>query len=267
MSRSKKKEQKRREEYNKAVKHKMESAADLADKYAHSYKRSADKKLSAHKRNARIVNRKLFFIIGGIILQTIIFIFIIMLALLPARNSFSKMLNDYFGSEKPMFSVVELSESFIGSKNENEGVYYTEVDKPELNSFYATINSDEISEKIYYGMSDQALLSGVAQLSSTSLPGFGKPIMLYGYSGASFAGLENTSEEDVFTITTNYGVYKYKVSKTAVFSSTEKTPYSLEGEKEQLILCTDYPFSSYKRQTDKTYCVVADLVSGPEILY
>lgn len=267
MSISKRKQEKRREAYKKAVKHKMDSAANLADKYANTYEQSQHQKSKAHLRNKRIVNRKLFFVIGGVLLQTLVLIMIIIFATVPHENSFYTTLSNYFGAEKPVFNVVELSENYIGSDNTKEDVYYTDIDEPEANSCYAVIKGEDISGKIYFGMSDRALLEGVAQLSTTSLPGFGKPIMLYGYSWTYFSGLEKYEVGDKIKITTNYGVYKYEVSEVTTFKSSEKAPYDLDEDKEKLILCTDSPFGAYKTEKGETFCVIAEKVSGPEIIY
>ncbi len=267
MGRSKKKEQKRREEYKKAVEHKMKSAANLADKYSSSYELSSKEKSSISRRNKRIVNQKLIFVLLGILLQTLALICVVSLVFLPFRDSIDSVIEDYFSTEQPKFSAVELNQIFIGSENETERVYYTDVEMPEPNTFYATIGSDDFTSKIYFGISDKALLDGVAQLSSTSLPGFGKPVMLYGYSLTHFAGIENISAGDMLKITTNYGVYKYEVKETSTFTSSEKPPYDLSAEKETLVLCTDSPFGEYKKSQGETFCVIAELVSGPEVAF
>ena len=267
MSISKRKKEKRREAYKKAVKHKMESAANLADKYANSYEQPQHKKSNAYLRNKKIVNKKLFLVAGGVLLQTFILIMLITFATVPMKDNIHVILRDYFGNEKPAFSVVELSENYIGSDNTKEDVYYADIDKPEANSSYAVIKGEDVSCKIYFGMSDHALLEGVAQLSTTSLPGFGKPIMLYGYSWTYFSGLEKYEVGDKIKITTNYGVYRYEVSEVITFKSSEKAPYDLNEEKEKLILCADSPFGAYKTEKGGTFCVIAEKVSGPEVIY
>lgn len=267
MGRSKKKEQKRRAEYKKAVEHKMKSAANLADKYSSSYELSEKQKGSILRRNRKIVNRKLFLVILGILWRALVLIFVISLVFLPFGDNIDSVLKDCFGKEKPKFSKVVLDRSYIGSENETTPVYYTDVEMPVANTFYAMLSSEKFSSKIYYGISDEALLSGVAQLTASSLPGFGKPTMLYGYSWTYFAGLENVSTGDLLQITTNYGVYKYEVKEIHTFTSSEEPPYDLEEEKEMLILCTDSPFGAYKKPQDKTFCVIADCISGPEVSY
>ena len=96
---------------------------------------------------------------------------------------------------------------------------------------------------------------------------FGKPVMLYGYSFTHFAGLENVSAGDLIKITTNYGIYKYEVKETKTFTSSDEIPYDLSEERETLILCTDSPFGEYKKSQGETFCVIAEQVSGPEIVY
>ncbi len=266
MSRGKRKEQKRREEYNKAVKHKMESAADLADKYARAYESDKDKN-SAYKRNKRIVNRKLFLILCNILCQAIVLFAVILLVLFPLKNNFKNVLDNYFSESEPQFAQYGLSDEFVGSDNEENAVYFTDIDEPDMNSCYAVISGEKFSCKVYYGLSEQALLSGVCHISATELPGFDKPVMLYGYSSTHLVGaVETLKEGDVITYTTNYGVYKYQVTSCSVITAESSLPYDLEAEKEQLVICTDYPFGRYKTETGKTYCILADKVSGPEVV-
>ncbi len=267
MGRSKKKEQKRREEYNKAVKHKMESAADLADKYSRAYELSAKEKNVAYIRNKKIVNQKLLMILSGICLQSLVLFFVVILVFLPLKNNFKDILENYFGSEVPQFVSYDLSDEFIGSDNEKESVHCTDVDEPDINCFYATISDEKFSSRVYFGISEQALLSGAGHASVTSLPGFGKPILIYGYSSTYLQGAQDLAEGDILTYTTNYGVYKYRVSSVSVFSADDTPPYDLREEKEKLIICTDYPFEEYKTDSDETFCVIADKISGPEIIY
>lgn len=267
MNRSKKKEQKRREEYKKAVKHKMESAADLADKYSRDYERSAKDKNSAYVRNKKIVNQKLFLILGSVCLQSLVLFFAVLLVFMPLRNNFKDVLKNYFSSEKPQFVSYELSDEFIGSDNETESVHYTDVDLPDINCYYANISAEKFSSKVYFGISEQALLAGAGHASVTSLPGFGKPILLYGYSSTHLQGVQTLAEGDILTYTTNYGVYKYQVSSVSAFTADDILPYDLSEEKEKLIICTDYPFEKYKTDSGETFCVIADKLSGPEITY
>ena len=200
-------------------------------------------------------------------MQTVILICAVTLVFFPFRNGVDSVIEEYFSTEQPKFSTITLNQAYIGSENETGHVYYTDVEMPEANTFYAMFDCGDFSSKIYYGISDTALLDGVAQLSSTSMPGLGKPIMLYGYSFTHFAGLEDIAVGDLLKITTNYGVYKYEVKETDTFTSSEKPPYDLSEEKETLILCTDSPFGEYKKSQGETFCVIAELVSGPEVVY
>ncbi len=267
MGRNKKLE-KRKEAYKKAVEHKMKSAAELVDGYREAYEMTDDKVSSVNRRNRRIVNRKLYLIIGGTVLQTVILVCAVLAVFLPMKKTFSNVINKYFSSSKPDFSVSELSDEFVGSANASAVVYYTDVAQPSNGDYYAEIGIGGVKSRIYYGISDNALINGFCQYSKTSLPGFNKPIMLYGYSSTYFKNAGDLKQGDIITVTTNYGVYKYEVKKTEVISSSsESLPYDLKSDKEQLILCMDYPFDEYKMPTGKTYCVLADKVSGPEIAY
>lgn len=263
----KKKEEKRKEEYKKAVEHKMKSAAEVVDSYRKAYELTDDDSYSMSKRNRTLVNDKLYKIIGGIFLQALILLLVILLIFLSVKNSFKEDIDNCFSSSKPEFSAKELKEEYTSSTNETESVYYADIDEPDKGTCYAEISVKNVNQKIYYGFSDEALLQGVCQYSKTSLPGFNKPIMLYGYSSTSFSNVGDLQNDDIVTITTNYGVYRYKVTTASVFSNNENVPYNLEAEKEILVLCTDYPFDEYKMSNSETYCVIAEKVSGPQVTY
>lgn len=266
MSRSKK-EKKRREEYNKAVKHKMESAADLADKYSKEYEMSAKSLKSARKRAISTVQKKLIHVIGTILLQTFVLLCVVAFVFLPFRKSLRHVWENYFSEKAPSFSSSVLTDDFAGSDNADSPVHFTDIEHPDMNCCYAKLSSDGLDSKIYFGLTDAALLDGVCQISTTSLPGLGKPIMIYGYNSTYLYGIENIAIGDILRIITNYGVYQYEVESTAVFDSSKETPYNLEADKEQLIICTDYPFEEYKTEFNETYCVIANKVSGPEVVY
>ncbi len=263
----KKSAEKRKEAYKKAVEHKMNSAAELVNGYVTEDVQTENGADAANRRNKRIVNRKLLLNVSAVLVQASVLILVVLAVFLPFRNSFRSVINEYFSSDKINFENQQLKEEYIGSTNEKNGVYYTDIQQPDSGTYYAEISCDFFSSRIYYGISDSALVSGVCQYSQSSLPGFGEPIMLYGYSASWLKGIDLISVGDELRISTNYGLYRYEVEKIEHFSNKDEVSYILKKDSESLIICTDYPFEEYKIESEDTYCVIASKVSGPNIAY
>ncbi len=271
MSISKKKEQKRREkrreEYNKAVKHKMESAADLADKYSKVYEMTGKSAKSGRGRRVSTSQKKMVYQLGAIIAHTVVLLVVIAFIFLPFRKSLKDMWQNYFSENAPRFASSVLTNDFVGSDNVQNTVHFNDIEHPDMNCSYAKLSSDGIDSKIYFGLTEVALLEGVCQISTTSLPGLGKPVMLYGYNSTYLYGIENIAEGDIIKIITNYGVYGYSVESTGSFDKKSAPPYNLDADEEKLIICTDYPFDEYRTEFSETYYVIAERVSGPVVEY
>lgn len=267
MDRRRKKAQKRREEYNKAVKHKMESAADLADKYSKVYEMTGKTAGSAGRRLTSTAQKKMLYQIGAIFTHTVILVLLIALVFLPFRKNLKDIWQKYFSETVPEFISSALTDDFVGSDNVDSNVHFNSIQQPDINCSYAKLTSDGIDSKIYFGLTEEALLEGVCQISTTSLPGLGKPVMVYGYNSTYLYGIENITEGDIIKITTNYGVYSYSVGFTGSFDKETEPPYNLDADEEMLIICTDYPFNEYKTEFSETYCVIAKKVSGPVVEY
>ncbi len=267
-TREQKRRQKRREKYNEAVKRKMDSAADLADRYAKTYEQIGSRKSLFDSGNKSELKRKTATIVFDVVMQSLSILIVISVLFFTIKTVFSDSFNDFFGREKREFSsVLVLEDAFIGSDNETKKLKYAEVAQPVRNSRYAVLKGNNISADIYYNITTEALLSGVCHDMSTSLPGYGKPILLCGYGLTTLKGISEVDIGDVLSITTNYGVYKYSVSAIETFDKNADTPYNVNSNIEQLIICTDNLFEKYQTETSQTFCVIADKVSGPEIVY
>ena len=141
------------------------------------------------------------------------------------------------------------------------------VEMPVYGTHYAKleISNASISTDLYFGDSSAVLKLGVGQYIGSSIPGYGKPLLIGGHNNAAFHRLQNVKTGDIVTITTNYGVYEYQITETRIAASNDKSAYDLAQEKEQLILYTCYPFDTLGL-TSKRFFVYADKVSGPAIL-
>jgi len=128
------------------------------------------------------------------------------------------------------------------------------------------IESADISAPVYYGDGNKELKKGVGQYLGTMYAGSGSTVLISGHNNTYFHTLGNVSEGDTVTLTTNYGVYTYAVSGTAIHSSGSSESYDLSADYENLVLYTCYPFNALGL-TNKRFFVYCRYVSGPKILY
>jgi sortase A len=141
------------------------------------------------------------------------------------------------------------------------------VQMPVYGTHYARLEipSYSIKTDLYFGDSSAVLKKGVGQYLGSSIPGYGKPLLISGHNNGAFGGLQFVKDNDIVVITTNYGIYKYKVTGTKIADHNDKSAYNLSQDKEQLILYTCYPFNTLGL-TSKRYFVYGEKVSGPRIV-
>jgi sortase A len=138
---------------------------------------------------------------------------------------------------------------------------------PTYGTHYAQIEipSMSVSANLYFGDSSAVLKKGVGQYIGSSIPGYGRPLLIGGHNNGAFNVLQHIKTGDIVTITTNYGIYRYKITGTKIADQSDKTAYNLSQKKEQLILYTCYPFNTLGLTT-KRYFVFGDKISGPDIV-
>ena len=92
---------------------------------------------------------------------------------------------------------------------------------------------------IYYGDSKEILKKGIGHTSA--FPGFNGATILSGHNSKIFLNnLKNIRFDNIITIETNYGNFKYKVVKMEILKENEYN-YLIRNDK-SLILYTCYPF-------------------------
>ena len=138
---------------------------------------------------------------------------------------------------------------------------------PQYGTHYARLQIGDagIDADLYFGDGPEILKKGVGQYMGSFIPGSGKPVMISGHNNGAFHKLQKVAEGDTITITTNYGVYEYRVTSMSVHKESDKTAYDLRQQNEQLILYTCYPFDMLGL-TSNRYFVYADKISGPSIV-
>ncbi len=118
------------------------------------------------------------------------------------------------------------------------------------------INSLKINLPIYYGDSKVVLTKGIGFIGS--FPGFKGTTILSGHNSKQYLnGLKNIKIGDNIEIETNYGRFKYILSKIEVMNVNEYS--SLEKNDKTLIIYTCYPFDEIV-YSNKRFVLYANLV-------
>jgi sortase A len=141
---------------------------------------------------------------------------------------------------------------------------------PDHGTHYAEVSCDRIQLKapVYWGDTDDILKVGVGQFMGSFLPGFDRSILLSGHNTTFFKPLQLVEEDDIITLRTNYGEYRYQVMEVTVIlaeDAKKKMDELLSYEKEKLILYTCYPFETLLGTKQERLFVFADIITGPKV--
>ena len=124
---------------------------------------------------------------------------------------------------------------------------------------YAKLNipTCDIDLSVYYGDNDKILDVGVGHYSGSHFPGQGNSILYTTHNtDDKLYNLKNIKIGDKVIISTNFGKFKYKVTKTEIIKNTDKNKADIDSNKELLMIYTCYPFdaSEYTNQRFMVYC-------------
>lgn len=131
------------------------------------------------------------------------------------------------------------------------------VSYPSYGTNYGNITINKETGNIYFGDSTTILKKGIGQLSTSKLPGENGTTILSGHNTGIFKELNNLNQNDIITIQTTYGKFKYKVVKNKIVKDTETS--ALE-QKYDLIMYTCYPNKDI--YGNKRLIIYADLISS-----
>lgn len=193
---------------------------------------------------------------------------IVYVAALPIIDTISSYGSLIMSSDTPNFNNEELKSIFEAPVNKVDvaSIPASEVQMPTSGTLYANISCEKIGldAPLYFGDTNTILKNGVGQYTGSSIPGFGAPILLAAHNTTYFLPLQNIEVGDIVTITTSYGIYKYKITGTRIADKDDKSAYDLAQKKEQLIMYTCYPFNMLGTLQNR-YFVYGDKISGPVI--
>lgn len=219
------------------------------------------------------------FIILPIIFCAVIYL-LLFIAFAPSASTLSSLGSLFFSDNKKDFSeeynnifvpVEESSESETsvsenGGENKENIVKISEITFPKFGEQFGEliIEDCQINNKLFFGDNDIALNNGVGIYNGSSIPGYGKTILIAGHNNTYFNGLKYAKKGQQVKIRTSYGNYIYEITDIQVKKATDKTAYDLNVGYENLIMYTCYPFDELGFTSDR-YFVYAKPVSGPEI--
>ena len=185
--------------------------------------------------------------------------------IVPLRNLVSLISLD---STTDPDAAMDSTDLFAGSQAEaGETIKASSITFPTFGDRFGNISikGTSVDAPLYFGDSNTILKNGVGQYNGSLFPGCGSTVLVGGHNNSYFNGLKSVKVGNTITLKTNYGVYTYKVTKTAVLPATDKSAYDLKATQENLVLYTCYPFDMLGL-TPNRYFVYADYVSGPRVL-
>ncbi|MEG1381495.1 MAG: class D sortase [Ruthenibacterium sp.] len=188
---------------------------------------------------------------------------------------FAPALDPYLTLAKYMFTGTAKVQSADLFSNLQENladsgeVALSEITYPQNGDLYGklTIPGSTVDAPVYYGDAPKQLNNGAGTYVNSvgaGLPGENKTILLGGHNTTFFNGLQTVKEGDTIVFDTNYGKYKYEVTKMQVADADATDTYDFNRTDENLILYTCYPFDAFGL-TPERYFVYAKYTSGPKI--
>lgn len=143
----------------------------------------------------------------------------------------------------------------------------SEVTFPAVGDKYGilTIEGTDVNAELYFGDGRRELRLGLGQYNGSSFPGTGGTVLISGHNNSAFKDLKSAKVGDKVNLRTNYGMYVYEITATAIKKNTDKTAFDLFKDEENLVLYTCYPFDKLGITADR-YFVYGKIVSGPKIL-
>lgn len=136
---------------------------------------------------------------------------------------------------------------------------------PHFNHIYGRfeIPSIGIRQELIMGESELGIARGVCQSTDSYIPGYGGTIKLTIHNH-KVRTVENLKTGDEIRLTTNYGVYVYKVQNISVVEHTDSDAFRVYTDKNDLVFYTCYPLT--RPSTTQRLVVRAVQVSGPRIV-
>lgn len=168
----------------------------------------------------------------------------------------------YFFLENTVASYVSLINTTAVKSSQEEKIATYDLAKkklialPKYGQKYATIEipSIKLNLPVYFGDSRKILKRGVGHYNGSYFPGENGTIIYAGHNDPGyFHELDKVKVDDLVTIKTSYGTFKYQVSKTVVVKETNLKAFDITHDEEILLLYTCWPInrSFFGRKTER----------------
>ena len=121
---------------------------------------------------------------------------------------------------------------------------------------------------VMWGDTEYEYAYGAGQDTASSLPGYGKLVLISGHNTTFFSPLEFVEVGDVIHYDTAYGKYEYTVRRVEVYMEHELQELINQKDidnHEQLIMYTCYPFHPVESRRTDRLTVFGERTVGPDV--
>ncbi len=163
----------------------------------------------------------------------------------------------------------EIKSTFKGSSLLSGVVNAEEIRFPKFSEHFGSVEIESLGIKLplIFGDSNNELSKGLCQYQGSSFCGMGSTVLIGGHNSSFLYDLKNIQKGDKIKITTNYGVFIYVVTDTAVKKSSDKTAYDLSAKNENLVLYTCYYGEGNFGVSSSRFFVYGEFLSGPVVKF
>lgn len=152
-------------------------------------------------------------------------------------------------------------------KETKQTVKLSEIEFPSYGDQFGEliVEDCQINAKLFFGDSDIALNNGVGIYNGSSIPGYGKTILIGGHNNTYLNGLKYAQQGQEILIRTSYGNFKYKITDVQIKNYKDESAYDLTADSENLILYTCYPFDELGLTPQRCFVYAKPLSTNIEI--
>lgn len=221
-----------------------------------------------HNKNKRQSFNGKNFIILPIVFCAVIYL-TLFFVVSPSASSFISMGSLFFSDREKDFSeeynnifVPVEEETQTSASNENEegepsdsdhsgsdnttqnSIAISDITFPKYSEQFGEliIEDCQINARLFFGDNNIALSNGVGIYNGSSIPGYGKTILVAGHNNTYFNGLKYAQPGQIVKIRTSYGNYYYEITDVQIKEYNDSSAYDLNADSENLIMYTCYPF-------------------------
>ncbi len=135
---------------------------------------------------------------------------------------------------------------------------------PDIGDKFATliIPSIDLKLPLYHGDNNKILRRGIGHYGGSYFPGENGTIILAGHNYETmFRNIDYIPKDEIITLKTTYGTFKYKVYKKKIVKETDLKAFEIQHNEERLILYSCYPLHRRTFRKTQRYVVYAKKVS------